>query len=95
MSDDDDETHLQRNVRQSLGHGRRVLCPHAHRHRSGAGKCADWCNHDTWNQKSKIHFNKPSGTLLAEQRLLVSQAFLAWPRQAPAVTREAEEDWSR
>ena len=59
------------NVRQSLRHGPGILCPHARGHRIGTGKCADWCHHDAWNQKSKIRCNKASGTLPPGQRLLV------------------------
>ena len=32
---------------------------------------ADWCHHHAWNQKSKIHSHKTSGTLLAGDRPLV------------------------
>jgi hypothetical protein len=54
-----------RNVRQSLGHGRGILCPYAHGHSGGTGNCADWCRHHAWDQKSKIRFNKATGSLLA------------------------------
>src|SRR4029077_10594641 len=59
------------NVRQSLRHGRGILCPHARSHRIGTGKCAGWRHHDAWNQKSKIRCNKAGGTLPPGQRLLV------------------------
>jgi hypothetical protein len=31
-----------------------ILCPHARGYSSGARKCADWCCHHAWNEKSKI-----------------------------------------
>src|SRR5262249_43378225 len=37
-----------RNIRQSLGHGRGVLCPHARGRRSRTRKSADWCHHHAW-----------------------------------------------
>ena len=49
-------------LRQSLGHGRGILCPYARGHRIGTGKCADWRCHYTWNQKSQI---RPSRALAA------------------------------
>ena len=51
-----------RNVRQSRGHGRGVLCPHAYCYSSGTGECAGSCHHHAWNQKSKI---RPNGAFLA------------------------------
>jgi hypothetical protein len=62
-----------RNVRQSLGHGRGILCPYAYCYSSGTGECADWCHHHAGNQKSKIRSHKTSGALLAGQRFLVNR----------------------
>src|SRR5262249_20671113 len=40
-----------RNVRQSRGHGRGILCLHAYCYSSGTGECADWRHHHAWNAK--------------------------------------------
>jgi hypothetical protein len=59
-----------RNVRQSLGHGRRFLLPYAYGHSSGTGKCADWCCHDAWNPTPQI---RPSSTASPPASLLVGR----------------------
>src|SRR5262249_19145247 len=59
-----------RSVRQLLGYGRRILCPHAMGHSSGTGKCADWCHHNAWNPTPQI---RPSSTASPPASLLVGR----------------------
>ena len=50
------------NVRQSLGHGRSILCLYAYCYSSGIGECADWYHHHARNQEAQI---RPSRASLA------------------------------
>ena len=61
------------NLRQSLGHGRCILCSHALGLSSGTGKCADWCCHDAWNRKAQICPSRASAAnlLVGQHGLLV------------------------
>ena len=67
-----------RNVRQSRGHGRGILCLHAYCYSSGTGECADWRHHHAWNAKPQKRPTRglAASLFLAERYgLLVEKGF--------------------
>jgi len=66
-----------RNIRQSLRHGRRILCLYAYRYSSRARKCADWCCQHAWNTTPQTRARGASAAslLVGQYELLVGTGF--------------------